>query len=122
MSVDPGGGQRLEACHHHQTGPNTPQSLLYTVDVVGLLFIIFIFFYYYLISYNGPVPTCNCTVESLNTAFLYCVDPVEYSTYCSVTRGLLTVFSDPAGYPGAAERAQHSRPSTSRGLHNLLVS
>lgn len=32
-----------------------------------------------------------------------------------------TLLSDPLGYPGAAERAKHSRPSTSRGLHNLLV-
>lgn len=28
---------------------------------------------------------------------------------------------DPLGHPGAAERAKHPRPSTSRGLHNLLV-
>lgn len=46
VPVNPGGGQRLEACHYHQT--------------------------------------------------------------------------DPVGYPGAAEWAQHSRSSTSRGLHNLL--
>lgn len=26
VSVDPGGGQRLEACHHHQTGLNTSFS------------------------------------------------------------------------------------------------
>lgn len=36
--------------------------------------------------------------------------------------GWLTVFSDPFGYPGAAEWTKHSGPSTSRGLHNLLVS
>lgn len=31
------------------------------------------------------------------------------------------VFSDPAGYPGAAERAQHPGPGAGRGVHNLLV-
>lgn len=29
--------------------------------------------------------------------------------------------SDPAGYPGAAERAQHPGPGAGRGLHDLLV-
>lgn len=48
--------------------------------------------------------------------------PTDHHTPCSLTGGLLTVFSDPVGYPGAAEWAEHSRPSTSRGVHNLLVS
>lgn len=40
----------------------------------------------------------------------------------TLTGRWLAVVSDPVGYPGAAEWAQHSRSSTSRGLHNLLVS
>lgn len=32
------------------------------------------------------------------------------------------VVSDSAGDPGAAERAEHSGPCTSGGVHNLLVS
>lgn len=34
----------------------------------------------------------------------------------------LPLFPDPSGHPGAAERAEHPGPSTSRGLHHLLVS
>lgn len=41
VSVDPGGGQRLEACHHHQTGLNTSfstASLLYSYQQWRWLF------------------------------------------------------------------------------------
>lgn len=78
VSVDPGGGQRLEACHHHQTGLNTSfstASLLYLYQQWRWLF----FFSCELVHHSvicsyGLIMTSNCTVQSLNT-FLYCVNP-----------------------------------------------
>lgn len=79
MSVNPGGGQRLEARHHHQTGLNSCQSncdagrpavtLPSTVEVVTLLVDLFIIQSYAVMTLEG---LSSCTVQLQNATFLYC--------------------------------------------------